>query len=167
MIPKLKTVDSEGIPSTPIIEAEKIPCVAVISSSSPIPTDVLPPNILANTTFTVGKVNSSGGIDTDSNYITSDFIGIESGYDYLIVLESENSGTQNAYIGCYSGLPSITGFITRMYIAGSSEVNYFTKLVAPVADYIRLSVRADNGDVKISVIKVDISTITNYINIDL
>ena len=164
MIPKLKTVDSEGIPATPIIEAEKIPTTPITGDGGG---ETLPPNIVATTTFSAGKVSGTGTIDSDANYITTDYIEIQSGYDYLIVLESENVGTQNTYIGCYSGAPTLVGFTTRMYVAGGSDMDYFTKLVTPLANYIRLSVRADNGDVKISVIKVDISTITNYINIDL
>lgn len=165
MIPRSKTVQSEGIPATPIVEAENIPTTPITSDGGG-GGDTLPPNILENTTFSTGKVTGTGTVDNDSNYVTSDYIQVESGYDYLIVLESENDGTQNAYVGCYSGAPTVAGFTTRMYIAGGSDINYFTKLVTPIADYIRLSVRADNGDVKISVIKVDSSTITNYIELN-
>lgn len=164
MIVRTKTVESEGIPATPIIEAEKIPTTPITGGGGG---ETLPPNILENTTFSTGKVTVTGTIDKDSSYVTSGYIQVESGYDYLIVLESENDGTQNAYVGCYSGAPTVSGFTTRTYIPAGSNMNYLIKLVTPPADYIRLSVRADNGDVKISVIKVDISTITNYIDINL
>lgn len=165
MIVRTKTVESEGIPATPIIEAEKIPTTPITGDGGG-GGDTLPPNILEGSTIVTGSVSGTGIIDdTQTDYRTTDnFIKVEPGYDYLITVSSENTGQQNLYYAEYD-MPYIRGFRQRYYVDGGGDVDCLTKLITPQRDYIRFSVKI-NGKTTISVIKVDISTITNYIELN-
>lgn len=164
MIPKTKTVESEGIPATPVIEADKIPTTPITDDGGGGGGGDLPPNIFAETVWIDGNLASDGTITTPSSTyntkVCEAFIPVENGFDYLFTLQTEDDGPQVFYIANYNS-PFVSGFIDRTIIAGGSGVDYETKLFTAKSDYIRVAC-STHGRTTLSVIKVDSSTITNY-----
>lgn len=168
MIARTKTVESEGIPATPIIEAEKIPTTPITGDGSG-GGGTLPPNLVEGSTIVDGEIQADGTIGGQTTAVeraTENYIELEGGYDYLIIAECDNDSVSplTIRVGQYSQ-PNLGGtFIRKNYTVNNY---YFAGIftASTSAPYVRISV-STYGGATLSVTKVDKTTITNYINMN-
>lgn len=167
MIPRTKTFESEGIPSTPIVEAEKIPTTPITGDGGGGGT--LPPNMVEGSTIVDGEIQADGTIGGQTEALeraTKNFIQLEGGFDYLILVECDNESVTplTIRVGQYSQPTPNAQVLRKTYTVNNY---YFAGIftVSSGAPYVRISV-STYGGATLSVTKVDKTTITNYINMN-